>query len=541
MKKIFSKPLIWIIFVFLIAIVIRFFKLIEYPVSLSMDEVSIGINAHSILKTAKDEHGVFFPLAFKSVGDFKPPVNVYLTVVSEFIFGFGEFSVKFPAALIGSMTCVVFIFLLRSLAISWKGAIFGGFWLALLPWHIHFSKGGFEAITALFFLITGTWLLIEWFSKKKLHILILSVISFSLSVWAYHAERFFVPIIVIFLLIRYRKDINIRVKNIRNQILISLAVLLVFAIPFAKLAIFTPAIAQRAAVTSILREQSLIQSLHQGSYTNLTQRIFDNDTYLIFRHWAGKYMNYYDLRFWFWKGLEFTPPGYPDLGLLLLVDLPLFTYGIYSLVVSKDKKLKGFALFYLIAGPLPASFTMNEQHPLRALIWIPFFGIVMALGFERFAEKIKKWWLLPIYLILLIANLIYFSDIYMRQFPRFYSESWQFGYREVSKYACTHLNNYDHIFISDTFGSLGPLNTGTPYLYTLFYCPKNLENFILTGKQLPQIDFRRPNIDSAKEKGRLLLVGTPWDYLEGNLYGGRIIEKVIYPSGIDAFWLVEKQ
>ena len=41
-----------------------------------------------------------------------------------------------------------------------------------------------------------------------------------------------------------------------------------------------------------------------------------------------------------WKGLEFTPPGYPDLGLLLLVDLPLFTYGIYSLVVSKDKKLK---------------------------------------------------------------------------------------------------------------------------------------------------------------------------------------------------------
>jgi hypothetical protein len=228
------------------------------------------------------------------------------------------------------------------------------------------------------------------------------------------------------------------------------------------------------------------------------------------------------------------------MGLLFAADLPFFIYGIYSLIVSKNKKLKQLSLFWFLAGPLPASFTMNEQHPLRALLWIPFFGIVMAAGFEKFIKDIKKWWLLFIYGGLLIWSAIYFSDVYTHQFPRFYSESWQFGYKNVSEYACSHISDYDQIFISDTFGSLGPLNTGTPYLYTLFYCPKNMENFILTGKQLPQIDFRRPNSDSSKEKGKLLLIGSTWDFLDGNLYGGKIVDKVVYPNGVDAFWMVEK-
>jgi len=60
----------------IIGIILRFWQLTKYPVSLSMDETAIGYNAYSILKTGKDEWGEFLPLAFKSVGDYKPPVNV---------------------------------------------------------------------------------------------------------------------------------------------------------------------------------------------------------------------------------------------------------------------------------------------------------------------------------------------------------------------------------------------------------------------------------------------------------------------------------
>jgi hypothetical protein len=190
---------------------------------------------------------------------------------------------------------------------------------------------------------------------------------------------------------------------------------------------------------------------------------------------------------------------------------------------------------------LSASFTMNEQHPLRALTWLPFFGIVIATGAEQLFRTIRKTWVVATYFILLTVSIVYFGDIYMHQFPRFYSESWQYGYKQVSEVACANLDNYDKIFISDTFGSLGPLNTGTPPLYMLFYCSAFRENYLQTGQNLSKIGFRRPNKDSAGEKGKLLLIGSPWDFLDGNLYGGKIIGKVTYPSGIDAFWFVEKK
>lgn len=526
--------------VFLIALFLRTWQLVKYPVHFSMDEAAIGYNAYSVLRTGRDEHGKFLPLAFESVGDFKPPVNVYLTAISEAVFGYGEFAVRIPSAVIGALTVLVFILVLRKMKLGWPASVFGGLWLSLLPWHIHFSRGGFEAVTALFFLITGVWLFLVWVESKKVYQLIFSVVSFSLSVWAYHAERFFIPILVLFLIILYKKDIKASTAKVRKQVGMGIVVLLFFAAPFINLAVFTPAVAQRAATTSILRETSLNQNLHL-SYTGSVQRIFDNNAFIIFRHWAGKYLNYFDLRFWFWEGLQFTQPGFPDLGLVYALDLPLFLYGIYTIVKSDNKKLKAISLFWFFAGPLPASFAMNEQHPLRALTWLPFFGIVIASGMDGILANLGKWKKgLAIYGALIVAGVIYFGDIYMHQFPWFYSESWQYGFREVSQIACDGLSKYDKIYISDTFGSLGPLNTGVPHLYTLFYCPPDRENYIALGEHLGKINFRRPNRDVLTEKGKLLLIGSPWDFLDGNLYGGKIIKKVVYPGGADAFWIVER-
>lgn len=534
------RPLVGIAIVFLIAFILRFWQLTKFPVSFSMDEAAIGFNAYSILKTGHDEHGKFLPLAFESVGDFKPPVNVYLTVISEAIFGYNEFAVRLPSAFLGTLTVVVFILLLKKLNLNWASSIFGGFWLAILPWHIHFSRGGFEAVTALFFLITGFWLFLVWIASKKLAPLLLSIVSFSLSVWAYHAERFFVPLLVVFLIILFFKDIKTKAKIIRKQIWTALFVFIIFAVPFVNLAFFTPAIAERAATTSILRESSLVLGLHD-TYLTGTQKIFDNNYYLIFRHWVGKYLNYFDIRLWSWEGLQFTQPGYPDLGLIYAIDLPLLIFGIYSIVKSDNKKLKAISLFWFFAGPLPASFTMNEQHPLRALTWLPFFGIVIASGVNELVKSYGRWKKLAIiYSVLILGSLIYFGDIYMHQFPWFYAESWQFGYREVSKYACTHLENYDRIYITDTFGTIGPYNTGTPFLYILFYCKADSDNYIATGSHLSKFSVRRPNKDVMTEKGKVLLIGSPWDFLGGNLWGGSIIEKVKYPNGIDAFLFVER-
>ena len=62
-----------ILLVFLLAFVLRVYKVTSDPPSLNWDEASIGYNAYSILKSGRDEWNKSFPLHFKSYGEYKLP------------------------------------------------------------------------------------------------------------------------------------------------------------------------------------------------------------------------------------------------------------------------------------------------------------------------------------------------------------------------------------------------------------------------------------------------------------------------------------
>jgi 4-amino-4-deoxy-L-arabinose transferase-like glycosyltransferase len=579
MNKIRSYVLLGVLAILLIASFFRFWNLTKYPVHLTMDEVAIGNNAYSILKTGVDEWGVRYPLAFKSVGDYKPPVNVYLTVPSIFVFGLTEYAIRFPVAMIGVLSAIVMIFLARQLGMSLTESLFAGFFIAVSPWHVHFSRAGFEAVSALFFFIAGFSLFLYWMKKRRSYLAILSAASFGLSVWTYHSERVFVPIFVLIILVLHKDKIKLKVKKDRKQLSLFLLTTLLFAIPFIYLTVFTPAIRTRALSTSILRDVSLARNLHEGNYASLAQRIFDNDWYLIYRHWLGKYLNYFDLRFWFWKGMQFTPPGYPDLGLLYVVDLPLVLMGFYALVRSNIKLLKKFVLVLFLLGPIPASFTMNEQHPLRALVWIPFFALITASGFgyllKIFKRRTKIFYsnfvstppnrggmkrsseqscpkgchikslanggAVYVYMVFLVLNMIYFVDIYTHHFPNYFAEYWQYGYKQSAIFACDHRNEYDKIYISDTFGTKGPLNTGVPPIYVRFYCKYDPMLHLTQGDTF-NIHYARPNWEEAvRSTEKALYIAAPWDFPLDEIPKEQVVGGVEYPGGDTAFLYVKNK
>ncbi len=533
------KLIMLISLIFFVGFIFRFWKISSYPVHLSMDEVAIGYNAYSILKTAKDEHGERLPLAFKSVGDYKPPVNIYLTVPSIALFGKTELAVRLPVALLGSLTAVVLILFMRELRFSWVASLFSGFWLAVLPWHVHFSRGSFEAITGLFFLLAGSWLSLVWWRNKKLLFLLLAGISLSLAVWSYHAERLFVPLLAVFFIFLFKEKIKLT-KEIRRQLFWLLLVVFIFAVPFVKLTFFTPAIKTRAASTSIMRDPMLLGKLNNGNYSSLGEAIFENDAFEIFRFWTGKYLNYYNPKFWFWKGMQFTPPSYPDLGLLYFVDVPLFLLGLYFLAKTKNNKLRSVSFFWFFTGPLSASLTMNEQHPLRALVWLPFFAVTVTAGVELIREKFPELGvrLLPLYFIALILSIGYFYDIYTNHFPRFFSEFWQYGYKEISVWSCEHRAEYKEIRISDTFGSVA-LNTGVPPLYVLFYCDFDPEE-VQAKKSTDNIIFGRPYWIKDYNLEDTLFISNPWDFSPGpELKEEQIIKRIYFLNGKPAFYFVK--
>ena len=99
-----------------LALFLRIYKVTQIPPSLSWDEVSIGYNAYSILKTGRDEHGKFFPVdAFVAYGDYKPVLPVYLTVPFVALFGLNELAVRLPSVIAGTLTVFLTYFLVLGL------------------------------------------------------------------------------------------------------------------------------------------------------------------------------------------------------------------------------------------------------------------------------------------------------------------------------------------------------------------------------------------------------------------------------------------
>ena len=519
--------------VLLVAVVMRFWQLTVFPVSLNIDEVSNGYAAYSLLHTGRDEWGAIAPLVFYSLGDYKPPANTYLEVPAIALFGLTEFSVRLPVAVIGALTSLVFIVLLRRLNLPLGGALVGGLWLAVSPWHTHFSRFGIEAVTAVFFTLCGVTLFLSAVKKQSFFQLALSVISLALAVWSYHSTRLFVPLLAVFLLAVFRRQLAF-LRSSPAKALVVAGLLALLSAPFIYLTVFSPAIRTRAAMTSIFRDPFLLPTLHRGQYADLAEKVFDNDIYLVFHHWISKYIDYFDIRLWFFKGLNFTPPGYPDLGLLYLIDLPLFAAGVWYVIHKPRSNLGKLLLFWLFAGPLAASFTMNDQHTLRSLIWLPFFGITITAG----AVQVKKY--LPLYFLALPLAIGLFWDLYSVQYPKYFAEARHYGYKEAAVYACANAAKYDRIIISPEFGTLGPFIRGVPDYYVLFYCQYPPAQFLAT-RRIPKFDFIK--VDWRKEvqmELNSLLIAPKWDFPDLTPPAANVVHRVDYPlTSIPAFYFVE--
>src|SRR5260221_172110 len=181
--------------IIVLAFVLRFYQLNSYP-ALNADEAAIGYNAYSLLQTGKDEHGNPWPIHFQSFNDYKPGLYVYIVMPFVATLGLNEWAVRIPGAMAGVGTVLVIYFLTKELFKKNKESLslFTAFLIAISPWHIHFSRGGWEVNVATFFITTGLLFFFKYISQSKLKFLVLSSLFFVLSLYTYHAARIIVPL-----------------------------------------------------------------------------------------------------------------------------------------------------------------------------------------------------------------------------------------------------------------------------------------------------------------------------------------------------------
>ena len=458
------KKIILFSLIIALASFLRFWHLSSQPPGLTWDEAAIGYNAFSILKTGKDEFGVRFPLIFKSFGDYKPGLYVYLTVPSVAVFGLSEFAVRFPSALFGTVAVLTTGLLIELLTGNLTIGLLTSLALAISPWAIHFSRGAWESNVFVSFTIIGVYFFYQ--AIKKNSSLLPTLFFFTASLFLYQSAKLYSPLIVLLLIILNWRDIKPK---------ISATIFILFLVIWGGfyLNAFTSTSGNRIARLSILGYKPKPSE----------ESIFHSQTDLTVRLIASRYLYHLSPEFLFYSPPEPSPrENIYRMGMLYLFDFIWLISGLVYLVRLKDSKFKILVISLLILGPLPAALTLSEFSPVRSLLLVfPLsiligFGIYNLYKFNRFVFVVS----FMVYLYTVALGL----DLYLRHSHDFYAKGFNYGYKQAVELIAKF--RLDKAYFTDVYGQ--------PYIYYLFYSKydpatyqKN-NHFISNGVDVGRVD-----------------------------------------------------
>ena len=166
LKKMRSR--IIFVFVLVLFLISRIYKIAEIPASVYWDEASIGYNAYSIATDLKDEWGEKLPLHFRAFGEFKLPVYIYTVAIFVKAIGLNEYAVRLPAVFYSLGTLIIVYLLTKKITCKKWVAILASFIFCVSPWFYIFSRTGYEATAGVFFYLLAIYLLMHGLKKKLL-------------------------------------------------------------------------------------------------------------------------------------------------------------------------------------------------------------------------------------------------------------------------------------------------------------------------------------------------------------------------------------
>jgi 4-amino-4-deoxy-L-arabinose transferase-like glycosyltransferase len=550
MKKYLSTLLI--VLVFFLAFFLRFNKVTQDPPSLNWDEVSIGYNAYSILKTGRDEWGKFLPLHFKSYGEYKLPAQIYASIPAIAIFGLNEFGVRITPVIYGALTVLLLYFLAKELFDNkWIGLI-SSFFLAVSPWHIHLTRASFESSFSVFWIVMGMWLLVKSFKNPKW--LIASVIPFAISVYTYNSARVFTPLFLASILFIFRK----RFFAIKKESIIFAILFFTALLPLVPFVLSGEASA-RYKLVSITDDAGLIPRIEERRNLSklpapITKLIHNRVTYVSF-YFAENYLAHFTPDFLFINGAGHKQHHVQGIGELYAIQAPFWLAGWFYLF-RKRHVYRYLILAWVLIAFIPVSIT-NDSIPnaLRTLIAAPVYQIITAWGIYNVWAFMKSKkvlnasvWLITV--LILVFSMFSYLRNYYQKYPVLYSQDWQYGNRQVVDYIKNHYNDYDLIVFSRNYGE--------PHMFTLFFMgwdpaefqnDKNLVRFetydwvrVLNFDKFyfPDLGDSGTRFEDIKKQNigkKILFVGKPGDFPEGV----QKLLKVNFLNGSEAFEIVESR
>lgn len=534
----FSAGSLYLIIFFLSAF-IRLYNLSVFPPSLNWDEVSIGYNAYSILKTGRDEWGQFFPLSFRAYGDYKLPGYIYLDVPFIAIFGLNEIGVRLPSVLLGIGVVILIFLIVRHLTGDLVLSLLAMFISSLTPWLIILSRIALEAHLALFLIILSFYLFLIGLKKSKF--LIGSAFALGLSLFAYNSSRvLFLPLILLAVFFSKKQ------LSPNKYSYISLFILMTVLIIMLPLAVFQDSSA-RFRWTTIIDEGaiSMIEHLRAGSSLPplVEKLIFNKATYIV-PEIIKNYFSHFDPNFLFFNGGSNYQYSVPGTGLTVPILLPFLLLGVVQIIRQK-LTWQYFLIGWLLVAPIPGAITRDAPHALRSLFMVVPLVIFSSLGINYFLNLLKNRlqnFFVVVLILLIFIDFIHFWNKYTGEYLRTYSWSWQYGYKQAVEFINNQGVEYDSIVFSKKYGE--------PHEFILFYTKynpakyqtdKNLKRYKKSDwywvDQFSKFEFVNDweVRERVENRGDLLLITSPGNYP----VNGKLLKSIYFLDDNPAFDIVE--
>lgn len=545
MKKLFKKEKILILLLVLFSLFLRIYKVSQYPAGLNADEAAIGYNAYSLLQTGKDEFDHPWPINFQSFNDFKPGLYFYLVLPFVKIFGLTELAVRLPSVLLGTLT-VYFVFLLtKKLFKNPSLGLISGLLLAISPWHIHFSRGGWESNVAVFFLVLGVYLFFVSLSKPKFYVF--SALSFLFSMYTYHSARIIAPLLIIGLAIFYWREI-FKKKNTKFLV-ITFAIALILLLPLAS-SFLGGAGTSRFSGVGIFADQgpfwrtNELRGQHLNPF-NLKTKILHNKYFEYFVLFFSNWLSHFSGNFLFIFGDEIQRNKIPGMGQMYLVEIPFLILGLYFLIKNKPNNWK-LIFYWLLIAPLASSLTFQSPHAIRSLNMVIPLVIICAFGFWQtwlwVKQKTKS--VLICFLVYLFAlipwNFSYFLHQYFVHYPQVYPAAWEYGFKDLTAYLQERGGVFERVYITSKYDQ--------PYILLAFYLKYPPEVFQKEAVLTPRDQYGFSTVEHfgkyyfgpvAEQLGKhssTLIIGTPDEIPDS----ATIVKRIYFKDGkTEAFRIIE--
>jgi 4-amino-4-deoxy-L-arabinose transferase-like glycosyltransferase len=506
------------------ALGLRVYRLTELPAGFFCDEAGNGFNTACLLYAGRDETGARLPLYVWSFDtSYKNPVFVYSTMLPMAVLGPSELAVRFSAALWGVATVLALFFLGRALMGPLAG-LMAALLLAVCPWHVHFSRIGFELITFPFFFTCAVTCLVRWTQGRRT--LAQAAVLLGLCLYTYVPAKLFVPLFTAGFALLYWRPLRQRWREV------AVAALLL-AVTAAPVVIFD--LAHRDLAGSYFARTSL---LARGESPLATLRLF-----------AANYVEFFSGEFLFRAANDrIIRHAVSDHGELYPFMAPLLLLGVIAVLLRRDRAPL-LVLLWLALYPVAAALMNEIPSASRGFIGAAGFcllaalgaGLVLRVALLASARRRVVWAIQGAVAAGLLAVLVPAARAYWRlyseEYPRYSAKEYtgfQFGHRRVLEVFRERYDDFDLELLTTR-------RSNQPDIFLRFYDGLRQPP---RPDQAPPFERREKMVASSAEArdhyvtpGRRILFAVLPE--EVPLFADpQIIERVIAPDGSAAFVLV---